>query len=270
VSTMEEEIEEMKKVTLDDVKQFYKQFYGAAEATATIVGDFDKPAANQKLTTYFGNWKSGSAFERITDPYMSIDPKDENINTPDKANAVFFAAQPMQINDSHPDYPALLMGNFMLGGGFLNSRLAVRIRQKEGLSYGVGSRFMASSQDDSGMFMANAIYAPENRDKVQKAFQEEVDKVKKEGFTKEELEAARSGWLQSQVVNRSQDRTLLGKLGNNLRLDRDMMWDKNLEEKIQKLSVEDINKAMAKYLDPTKMIYIKAGDFEKALKTDKP
>jgi zinc protease len=270
VPTMQEEIEEMKKVTLDDVKQFYKQFYGAAEATATIVGDFDKAAANQKLTTYFGNWKSGSAYERITDPFVSVSTTDENINTPDKANAVFYAALPLQINDSHPDYAALVMGNFMLGGGFLNSRLAVRIRQKEGLSYGVGSRFMASSQDDSGLFMANAIYAPENRDKVQKAFQEEIDKVRKEGFTKEELEAARTGWLQSQVVNRSQDRTLIGKLGTNLRLDRDMMWDKALEEKMQKLSVEDINKVMAKYIDPTKMIYIKAGDFEKAIKSDKP
>jgi len=247
VPTMQEEIEEMKKVTLEDVTKFYKQFYGAAEATATIVGDFDKAAANQKLTTYFGSWKSGSAYERITDPYLSVATTDENINTPDKANAVFYAALPLQINDSHPDYPALLMGNFMLGGGFLNSRLAVRIRQKEGLSYG-----------------------PENRDKVQSAFKEEIEKVRKEGFSKEELEAARTGWLQSQVVNRSQDRTLIGKLGSNLRLDRDMMWDKSLEDKIQKLSVEDINKAMAKYIDPSKMLYIKAGDFEKAIKVDKP
>jgi zinc protease len=270
VMTMKEEIEALKAVTLDDVKKFYKENYGATEATATVVGDFDKEKTNQKLTKYFGNWKSPSKYVRITDPYMEIKPVDENINTPDKANAMFFASLPLQINDSHPDYAAMVIGNFMLGGGFLNSRLATRIRQKEGLSYGVGSWFQASSQDDSGNFGAYAIYAPENRDKVQKAFQEEITKVKTEGFTKEELDAARSGWIQGQVVNRAQDRALLGKLANNMRLDRDMMWDKALEEKIMKLSVEDINKVMAKHMDPAKMIYVKAGDFEKAFKQVKP
>lgn len=270
VMTMKEEIEALKAVTLDDVKKFYKENYGASEATATVVGDFDKEKTNQKLTKYFGNWKSPSKYERITDPYMPIKPVDENINTPDKANAMFFASLPLQINDSHPDYAAMVIGNFMLGGGFLNSRLATRIRQKEGLSYGVGSWFQASSQDDSGNFGAYAIYAPENRDKVQKAFQEEITKVKTEGFTKEELDAARSGWIQGQVVNRAQDRALLGKLANNMRLDRDMMWDKALEEKIMKLTVEDINKVMAKHMDPAKMIYVKAGDFEKAFKEVKP
>ncbi|MBC7884434.1 MAG: insulinase family protein, partial [Saprospiraceae bacterium] len=221
-------------------------------------------------TKYFGNWKSPSKYERITDPYMAIKPVDENINTPDKPNAMFFASLPLQINDSHPDYAAMVIGNFMIGGGFLNSRLATRIRQKEGLSYGVGSWFQASSQDDSGNFGAYAIYAPENRDKVQKAFQEEISKVKTEGFTQSELDAARSGWIQGQVVNRAQDRALLGKLANNLRLDRDMNWDKALEEKIMKLSVADINKAMSTYLDPSKMVYVKAGDFEKAFKEVKP
>ncbi|MBK8349582.1 MAG: insulinase family protein [Saprospiraceae bacterium] len=270
VMTLKEEIDALKAVTLDDVKKFYKENYGASEATAVIVGDFDKEKAHQKLTKYFGDWKSPSKYVRITDPYMEIKPVDENINTPDKANAMFFASLPLQINDSHPDYAAMVMGNFMIGGGFLNSRLATRIRQKEGLSYGVGSWFQASSQDDSGNFGAYAIYAPENRDKVQKAFQEEIAKVKTQGFTKEELDAARSGWIQGQVVNRAQDRALLGKLGNNLRLDRDMMWDKELEEKIMKLTADDINKVMAKYLDHTKMVYVKAGDFEKAFKEVKP
>ena len=270
VMTMKEEIEALKAVTLDDVKKFYKENYGASEATVAIVGDFDKDKASQKLTKYFGDWKSPSKYERITDPYIEIKPVDENINTPDKANAMFFASLPLQINDSHPDYPAMVIGNFMLGGGFLNSRLATRIRQKEGLSYGVGSWFQASSQDDSGNFGGYAIYAPENRDKVQKAFKEEIMKVKTEGFTKEELDAARSGWIQGQVVNRAQDRALLGKLANNMRLDRDMMWDKAIEEKIMKLTVADINKVMARHLDPAKMIYVKAGDFEKAFKEVKP
>jgi zinc protease len=270
VMTMEEEIEAMKAVTLDDVKNFYKEYYGASEAIVTVVGDFEKSVFNAQLTKYFGNWKSPSKYERIAYPYSPVKGADENINTPDKANATFMASLPLQISDSHPDYPAMVLGNFMLGGGFLNSRLATRIRQKEGLSYGVGSFFNASSQDDSGNFGGYAIYAPENRDKVQSAFIEEIEKVKTQGFTQEELDAARSGWLQGQIVSRAQDRSLLGKLGSNIRLDRDMMWDKAIEDKIMKLTAADVNKAMAKYLDTSRMVFVKAGDFEKAFKEVKP
>lgn len=270
VMTMEEQIEDMKKVSLDDVKKFYKDFYGATEATAVVVGDFDKEKTSAKLTKYFGNWKSPSKYSRITNPFVDVKAQDVNINTPDKANAMFLASLPLQISDSHPDYPALMMGNFMLGGGFLNSRLATRIRQKDGLSYGVGSFFNASSLDNSGTLGGYAIYAPENRDKVQNAFKEELTKVKTDGFTQEELDAARKGWLQGQVVNRAQDRALLGKLASNMRLDRDMMWDKAIEDKITTLSAADINKVMAKYIDIDKMIFVKAGDFEKAFKEVKP
>ncbi len=270
VMTMTEKIDAIKAVTLDDVKKFYGDHYNSNEATVSIVGDFDKDKISPQITKHFGNWKTPTRYERITDPYMRIKPADENINTPDKANAIFLASLPLQINDSHPDYAAMVIGNFMIGGGFLNSRLATRIRQKEGLSYGVGSWFYGSSLDDSGEFGAYAIYAPENRDKVQSAFKDEILKVKKEGFTQEELEAARSGWKQGQVVNRAQDRSLLGKLANNMRLDRTMMWDKALEDKIMKLTVADINNVMAKYLDPEQMVYVKAGDFEKAFKEKKP
>lgn len=183
---------------------------------------------------------------------------------------MFLAGMNLQVNDTHPDYAALMIGNYMLGGGFLNSRLATRIRQQEGLSYGVGSWFNGSSLDDSGSFGAYAIYAPENRDKVQQAFKEEIEKVTTEGFTAEELEAAKSGWLQAQNVSRSQDRSVSFSLASNLRLDRTMQWSAELEEKIKHLTVEDINAAMARHVDADKMIYVKAGDFAKAFKKVKP
>ena len=92
------------------------------------------------------------------------------------------------MRDDDPDYPALVLGNYMLGGGFLNSRLAVRIRQKEGLSYGIGSQFAASPLDKSGSFVAFAIYAPQNVAKLEKAFREEIDRVLKDGFTAQEVD----------------------------------------------------------------------------------
>lgn len=268
--TMEEEISAIKATTLDDVKAFYNDVYGASEATLSMVGDFDEKLMNEKLAQYFGTWKNPSKYVRITEPYIANEVGDVNVNTPDKANAMFYAGMNLPIGQDHPDYPALVLGNYMLGGGFLNSRLATRIRQKDGLSYGVGSWLYANNQDESGGFGAYAIYAPENRDKVQAAFKEEIEKMVMDGFTQEEIDAAKSGWLQSQEVTRSQDASLAGKLGDNLRLDRTMAWDKNFEDKVNKLTMSDINKAMAKHIKLDKMVYVKAGDFEKTDKTIKP
>ena len=270
VMTMEEEIAEIKALKLEDVVAFYKDFYGATNASVSVVGDFDEKLVTEKLDMHLSNWKSSMPYQRITNPYKDVKGTNENIETPDKANATFVASMNMPIGDSHPDYAAFTIGNYMLGGGFLNSRLAVRIRQKEGLSYGVGSRFNASALDESGSFSAFAIYAPENRDKVQKAFMEELDKVRTTGFTKEEFDAAKAGWLQSRTVSRAQDNALVGKLAYNLYIDRNLQWDKALEDKISKMTVEDVNKVMAKYVDPSKMVYVKAGDFAKAIKEDKP
>ena len=69
------------------------------------------------------------------------------ILTPDKENAVYLAGLSMPIKDDNPDYPALLVGNFILGGGGLSSRIADRLRQKDGLSYGAGSMLGASPLD---------------------------------------------------------------------------------------------------------------------------
>jgi zinc protease len=154
----------------------------------------------------------------------------------------------------------------MLGGGFLNSRLATRIRQKEGLSYGVGSQFSAGALDPVGSFFAYAIYAPENVTKLEAAFREEIQKVVTEGFTAEEIAAAKSGWLQSRTVSRAQDGTLAGTLNHYLFIDRDLRWDESLEKKIQELTPEQINAAMKKHLSLDKISIIKAGDFAKSKK----
>ncbi|MAT54618.1 MAG: pseudouridine synthase [Saprospirales bacterium] len=267
VMDFDEQVEAYKSTTLEDVKNFYKEFYGASDATASVVGDFDEATVKAKILEHFASWKSPKPYKRISSEYTPAEPANVSLNTPDKANAMFIAGMPLPMGDDDPDYAAMVMGNYILGGGFLNSRLAVRIRQKEGLSYGVGSQFNASSRDKNGNFVAYAIYAPENVAKLEAAFKEEIAKVLEEGFTAEELEAAKSGYLQNRGMSRADDRSLSGTLNSYLDLDRTMMWDKKLEDKIMALTVEDINAAVKRHIDPSKLVIIKAGDFEKV---DKP
>lgn len=267
VETIDESVEAVKSAKLEEVKQFHRSFYGASDATVAVVGDFDKPEIEKLITKEFGSWKSPKAFKRIESPYVAAKPANIAIETPDKANAMFVAGFSLPLQDTDPDYPALILGNFMLGQGMLNSRLATRIRVKEGLSYGVGSQLSASSLDKNGSFLAYAIYAPENLAKLEVAFKEEMERAIKEGFTEEEINAAKSGYLQGRQVSRSQDAGLAGTLNNNLYLNRTMEFDESFEKKIADLTPAQINAAFKKYLDYNKLVIVKAGDFAKSATT---
>lgn len=263
VSTVDESIADLKAVTLDDVKKFYSDFYGADHGELAVVGDFDDKEIARLAGELFGGWKSSRPFARVPRVYHNVEPINKSFETPDKANAFFLAGMNLNLRDDDPDYPAMVLGNYMLGGGFLNSRLAVRIRQKDGLSYGVGSGFSAGALDKAGTFMANAIYAPQNATKLEAAFKEELAKALKDGFTAEEIKAAKSGWLQSRQVSRAQDNELVNSLSNGLYLNRTLAWDAEIEKKIEALTPEQIASAMRKHIDPAKITIIKAGDFAK-------
>jgi zinc protease len=263
VATLEEEIAETKAATLDGAKKFYADFYGASNGELAVVGDFDDKAVENQLTNLFGSWKSPHPYSRLVTEYKDIPAVNQSFETPDKANAVFLAGIRLNLRDDDPDYPALVLGNYILGGGFLNSRLATRIRQKEGLSYGVGSRLNASPLDKNGQFSASAIYAPQNAAKLEAAFKEEIARALKDGFTSEEVAAAKSGYLQSQQVSRSQDQELAGRLLSNRFLNRTFAWDSEFEKKIAALTPDQIVGAMRRHIDPSKMTIVKAGDFAK-------
>jgi zinc protease len=260
--TPEEQIADLNSTTVQQASQFYRDFYGASNGQLTVVGDFDQKEIAQLATELFGKWKSPGPFVRVPSVYSDVAPMNQSFPTPDKPNAFFVAGFNLKLRDDHQDYPALLIGNYMLGGGFLNSRLATRLRQKEGLSYGVGSGLTVSSLDEYGRFTATAIYAPENVAKLEAAFKEEIDRMLKDGFTAEEVAAAKTGYLQSRQVSRAQDNELAGRLNNFLFLDRTLQWDAEIEKKIQALSADQIIAAMRRHIDPKRITILKAGDFK--------
>ena len=267
---LEEQIADVKAVTLDQVKSFYKDFYGASDGTLAIVGDFDPNQTSALIKDLLGSWKSPRPFQRLEFDYFDVPAATKSLETPDKANAFFIARLNVKMRDDNADYPAFALGNYMLGGGFLNSRLATRIRQKEGLSYGVGSSFQVAAQDEASTFIANAIYAPENAEKLEAAFRDEIRKATTEGFTAQEVEEAKKGWILSRQLTRAQDNSLAGGLATNLYLGRTYAESAELEEKVKSLTPEQVNAAMKKYLTPDKITIIKAGDFAKAKAKAKP
>jgi zinc protease len=262
--TLDEEIAELKTATVEKARQFYQEFYGSSNAQLAVVGDFDEAAVMNVIRDRFVTWKSPKPYARVASVYTAATAVNQTIETPDKANAVFVAGVNLPMRDDDADYPAMVMANFMFGGGFLNSRLATRLRQKDGLSYGVNSQLQVSSLDKQGMFGARAIYAPQNAAKLETAFKEELARVLRDGFTQEELDAARTGWLQGRTVARSQDGQLAGRLATDLYLERTFKRDTDLENKVQGLTAAQVNAALRKYVSVDKVSIFKAGNFARS------
>ncbi len=266
-ATPDEEIAEVQELTRDELVAFHADFYGATHGEIGIAGDFDPDEIRTLASDLFGGWKNRQPYTRLVSEYQDRPPVLELLETPDKESASFRAGQRLKILDDDPAYPALVLGNFMTGGGFLNSRLATRIRRTEGLSYGVGSFLRADRWDEDGEFGAYAIYAPENDDKLLTAFRDEMASILKDGFTDEEIDEAKSGWLQSQKVSRSQDRELAQRLARREHEGRTFAWDAALEQKIAALTHDEILAAMRDHIDLDKISIVRAGDFAGAGET---
>jgi zinc protease len=261
VLTPDENIAQLKKVTLEDVKKYYAEFAGASNAELSVVGDFDAAEVQKLAEELFGSWKSPSPYKEITRTWTKIDPINQGIETPDKTNAYITMASTVAIDQDDPDYPALVVAN-LLTGGDEKSRLWMRVREKEGLSYGVSSGFSAGRDEKYGRFSAAAICNPQNIAKVETAIREELARIVKDGFTEQEVSDAKKALLTEQQLGRSQD----GGLASNLAIQAHYGWTMKrtqmIEDKVAALTPSDVNSAVKKWMNPAAFSVVKAGDFK--------
>ena len=260
-ATSAERIARLKALSIDDVRQCHRDFFGASNSELAIIGDFDPDETAKQVHELFGDWKSPVPYARVPTTYVHVPSLDRVITTPDKANAVFRAGQNLQLRDDHPDYPALVLGNYLLGGSS-SARLPRRIREQDGLSYSVSSSLAVSSFDQKAVFAISAIHAPQNGNRLEAAVREELRRALTEGFDEQEVETAKKGFLQSRQVARNQDALIAGKLGLYLQLDRTFAWDEQLEARIAGLSARQVSEALRRQLDLQKLSIVRAGDFK--------
>lgn len=259
--TFDEGLAELEAASLDALRAFHRDFYGAGGASIAIVGDVDADEVHAQVARLFGDWNAPQAFTRIPTPYQEVPAKREAIEVADKPNAVFLSMLQVAVGQEHADYPALVLGNYVLGGGSLKSRLADRIRQKDGLSYGVGSSFNASALDESGSFSAYAISAPENVARVEAAFREEIGLLLADGITQSEFDEALDGMLKARRTSRANDGELVGTLAGNLYLDRTMADAAKFEDDLRALTPAAVQAALQRHLVPGAISIFVAGDF---------
>jgi zinc protease len=228
-----------------DVKAFHKDFYGASNAELAIVGDFDPAEVQALVTTHFGAWSSPKPFARVDMPFVATKPGAETIDTPDKEGGFIVVVQALALRDDDPDYPALQMANYVLGGGSA-TRLNNRLRQKEGWSYGAFSALRASALDTRALFFAGALVNPQNAPKALAALLEETSALLDKGIPEPELADAKESWKSGLATDLANDDYVVKRLAQLAFLGRTLAWDAQMNEAIAALTSADIAKVLAK------------------------
>jgi zinc protease len=259
--TFDEIADEIRGVNVQQLREFHKRFYGASNAQFGAAGDIDVAAVLKALESAFGDWKSASPFTRVPNPLFMPPAGRLEFKTPDKQNAVLAVQQHVELNDLDADYPAFMLANFMLGSGG-DSRLWKRVRESEGLSYNVFSSVGWNNFEHNSMWQGGAIFAPQNRDKVEQGMREEIARALKDGFTPQEVESAKRALLNFRRLGRAQDGALAGALAGNLYLGRTFQISQKVDDALQALTVEQVNGALRRYLKPESFITGVAGDFK--------
>jgi len=263
VRTIDEEIADLNAVTLDDVKNFHRDFYGASQGELIVVGRFNPDTVRTAANELLAGWKSQSAYARIVSPYMPVAPINTKIETPDKENSQISAAFRIRLRDADPDYPAMVMANYMFGGG-LTARFPDRVRNREGLSYSVSSSFTAPVEGEAAAFSAAAIANPANTPKVEASLLDELRRMVRDGFTAEELTRAKAALHDERVGGRSSDGGILNLIEAREQWGRTLAWDEQLDAKLQALTVDQVNAAVRRHVNPADISIVKGGDFKAA------
>ncbi len=259
--TLEERIASLKAVTLDEVRACHRGLVGATGADFAAVGDFDPDRLAALVEELFGDWKNPAPYARIEKRYFERPALERELHTPDKANAVLRAGLNLRLRDDDPDFPALVLANQLLGGSS-TARLPQRIREKEGLSYSTYTWFSASPLDDAANFWVSAIFAPQNKARVEQAVREELRRALREGFSADEVAAAKKGLLEARYLARTQDAALAERLTRYLFVERTFAWDVEFERRIAALTAAEVRDALRRHLELERLAVTKAGDFK--------
>ncbi|MCP4245734.1 MAG: insulinase family protein [bacterium] len=267
VPTIEEQIERLKSVSLGSIRDLYSRHYGAGHVEVAVLGDFEEAQIEAALEKVFGGWKSPAPYERIAKEHRPIESASLSINTPDKEMATVAMGTTFEMRDDDPDYPALLLANYVFGQS-AKSRLINRLRHEGGLSYGAGASLRVDRQDRRASLTGTAICAPQNAAEALSALREEFTKWIAEGITEEELADARTSYALQFENTLANDRFVLGELTNGLEIDRTFAYRAEMLAKIQTLTKADIQRVLAARLKDAPFVEMQAGDLERAAAPD--
>ncbi len=188
--TGEERIARVEALDRAELERFYRERYGAGSLALVVVGDVEAERVLDRLEAGLGGWTAGPSSEIVAPAVPAPTPGEETVRMADKANADLVLALPATLTRTDPEFLPCSLANSALGQSSLTSRLGVRVRDTEGLTYGIHSSFSATHV--AGPFVVSLTVKPQSRGQALAATLDEIRKYLSGGMTDKELAEEKS------------------------------------------------------------------------------
>lgn len=261
--TSEEQLEELRTLTPETVMAFHKEFFGAERLFGSFVGDVSPEEVTRLVAPFVvPGWKA--ARPPVQEPNPAVDATTSwlsKVPTPGKPSAFNVLVQPLRMSMRSPDFIPMDVAALALFLDPLSSRIPRKVREEAALSYAVQGQWMAQLDGDFAYIVITAVTSPGNAGASVSLVREELDKALKDGLKAEEFEAAKKSYKNRVALTLSNDSVagaMIVELGRH-GLDFDFMAKQM--EVVETLTLDDVNAAVRRYLEPSKMGLIQIGDF---------
>jgi zinc protease len=255
----EERIALVESLSRGELEAFYEDRYGAGSLLLVVVGDVDSEEVLDGLERRLGTWRRGPAAPVVRPEPVAPAPGAETVRMFDKASADVVLAQPSSLERRDPDYLACVLANSALGQSSLTSRLGVRVRDTEGLTYGIHSGFSASHL--AGPYAVSLTVKPESRDAAVAATLEEIDRFRQSGITPKELADEKSSHAGRFQVDLASNGGIAHALDAAVYYGLGIPYLDEFPALVAAVTKDQADAAFASRVDPEKFTIVSAGSF---------
>ena len=257
----EESLDFIKAINQKDLKTFHDLAYGINTMNIAVAGDVNPEKFNDQIINHFADWDKQSINEIDNKlDIIAVSKNVDKINIKDKTSADMYLGQYIGIDREHNDYYPLMLGIYILGGNF-SARLMQTVRDEQGLTYGIGSSIGGSNFGIDGYWNTWGTFAPDLIEKGHKATMEQINKWCKKGVFEKELISKKSTITGSYKVALDTTGGLVSQILSNAERKKPISYLDEYVGIINNISLKEINNAISKYIDPTKLTLVTAGSF---------
>jgi zinc protease len=256
-ASTEEMLAAVERATLDEVKAFHASHYGPKHLTFVVVGDLDQPLIQAEVAKAFAGWTGGVALPASPRAGAVDGAKERVVFVPGKTSVSVVLAQPTKLRYGEADYQALRVGTAILGSGF-TGRLMGNVRDKEGLTYGIGASLGRDAFVD-GDFRITATFAPNLLEKGVASTRRHLGDWYNQGVTDKEVADRKTNLVGMYKVGLATSDGLANQLMLTVHRGLPLSWLDDYPKQIGALTTADVNTAIKKHLNPDEMVLVKAG-----------
>ncbi|MEP6994766.1 MAG: pitrilysin family protein, partial [Acidobacteriota bacterium] len=257
--TGEQRIERVEALQRSDLSSYYEQRYGAASLCIVVVGDVDAERILDRLEKSLGSWKAGPPSAIPSPPVPPAAPSRETVAMPDKASADVVLALPTDLRRTDADFLPCSLANSALGQSSLTSRLGVRVRDTEGLTYGIHSSFGATHV--AGPFLVSLTVKPDSLEPALTSTLDEVRSFLKNGLTAKELAEEKSSRIGRFKVDMGSNAGIAQALDAAIYYGFGISYLDEFPSKVAEVTKERADAAFSRRVRPEEFTIVAAGSF---------